>query len=319
MKKCKISVVMSTYNESETDLTKAIDSILNQTFEDFEFIIILDNPNNELHKEILKKYQKKDSRVKFFSNQLNIGLAASLNRAIDLSHTDIIARMDADDISLPNRLEKEYSIITSKDIDIVSTNKIEIDENDNVINISNSLPNNDDKIKKMLKYMSVIVHPSVMFKKTKILEIGKYRDFPASQDYDLWLRAINNHLKFYIINEPLIKYRIRNDSISKKNSLKQWCIHEYIYKLYIKRNKNGYDNFNKDNLESYLLKNGVFNEKSVRRFNDGMVKIDESKRLFKNQKIIKAAITAFISIFYNKKIIKVIYSYFACIRIKRSN
>jgi len=112
--KPKISVIMSVYN-SEKTLKRAVDSILNQIFDDFEFIIIddcsIDNSWN-----ILKEYEKQDKRVKVFKNEKNLGLAANLNKGLKLAKADIIARMDSDDYSYPNRLKK--SIILCKKIQI---------------------------------------------------------------------------------------------------------------------------------------------------------------------------------------------------------
>ncbi len=102
---------MSTYNETVEELKKAIDSILTQTFKNFEFIIILDNPQNYEHKKVINEYLSKDKRIIFLINESNIGLAASLNEGIENAKGDYIARMDADDISMPNRLEKEYNYL----------------------------------------------------------------------------------------------------------------------------------------------------------------------------------------------------------------
>lgn len=186
----KISIVMSTYNETGEELIKAINSILNQTFKEFEFIIVLDNPQNMEHTKIIEEYLKKDDRIVFLKNDKNIGLAASLNKGIEIAKGKYIARMDADDISIVDRLEKEYTYLEKNpNIHIVSTNKVDIDENDQVINIPSKLPTADSEIKRILKITSIITHSAAMFRKKEIEEIGNYRLFPASQDYDLWLRA----------------------------------------------------------------------------------------------------------------------------------
>lgn len=318
-KMCKISVVMSTFNETKDELEKAIESILAQTFKDFEFLIILDNPQNEEHKNILKKFKEKDDRIKIYINEQNMGLAKSLNKGIDLANGKYIARMDADDISMPERLEKEYNFLEKNtDISIVSTNKILIDENDRELYKASDLVTTDAKIKEMLKYMSIIVHPSVMFKKDDILKIGKYRNFKASQDYDLWLRASYSNLKFSIINEYLIKYRIREDNISNSNPLKQWVIHEYILKLYKERKKYGKDSFSEESLDNYLLLEGVFDENESKKFKKGMKNIESLKINLRNKKILLAIKNFVVIIFGQKKIRKVFYNYIKCNIIKRN-
>ncbi len=305
--KPEISIVMSTYNESTQDLTKAIDSMLNQTFKNFEFIIILDNPSNENHKKILKEYSDKDNRIKIIINKENMGLAQSLNIGIDNSISNYIARMDADDISDPKRLEIQYFFLNQNpEIDIVSTNKIDIDENDNIINIPSSLPTEDSKIKRMLKVASVITHSGAMMKKNSIIKIGKYRLFPASQDYDLWLRASYYNLNFSIIDEPLIKYRIRSNNISNTNPLKQYLLKQYIKKLYKQRIKCGKDDFSKENLEKYLEKNEAFNVEKIEQFKRDLNNLDYLKLYLKEKKIF-LAFRYFFKIIFSSSYVKYIF------------
>ena len=308
---CKVSVVMSTYNENIEELTQSIDSILNQTFKEFEFIIILDNPQNQEHIKILNEYLNKDTRIKFFINEENIGLAKTLNKGIDIAKGKYIARMDADDISLPNRLEKQYNILENNEkIDIVSTNKINIDENGEEIEKSGSLPTDDKQINRILEKMSIIVHPSVMFRKDRIKQLGKYREFPASQDYDLWLRACNEDYKFYIIDEYLIKYRIRSNNISNKNPLKQWVIHEYIFELYKQRIQKGKDKFSIEDLNKYLQKHKVFDEKEIIKFKNGLTYMQKMKNSIKDKDLFSAICYLLKALTIHRKMKNVIYNYF---------
>lgn len=308
---CKVSVVMSTYNENIEELTQSIESILNQTFKEFEFIIILDNPQNQEHIKILNEYVNKDIRIKFFINEENIGLAKTLNKGIEIAKCKYIARMDADDISLPERLEKQYNILeNNKDIDIVSTNKINIDENGAELEKSGSLPTEDKEIKRILEKMSIIVHPSVMFRKDRIEQLGKYREFPASQDYDLWLRACNENYKFYIIDEYLIKYRIRSNNISNKNPLKQWVIHEYIFKLYKQRMQKVKDNFSIEDLNKYLQKHKAFDEKEIAKFKNGLTYMQKMKNSIKDKDLFSAICYLLKALTIHRKMKNVIYNYF---------
>src|SRR5699024_5552594 len=122
-----VSVIMSVYNETETELALAIESILNQTYKDIEFIIVLDAPDNELVLKLIKKYQTSDDRIKIIINNQNQGLAKSLNTGIKSSSGEYIARMDADDISFKNRLDVQISFLEKNaDYDIVSTNRVDI-------------------------------------------------------------------------------------------------------------------------------------------------------------------------------------------------
>ena len=106
-----VSVLMSVYNEPEEWMRVAIDSILGQTFTDFEFIIINDNPKRKLNREILSDYAKQDKRIVILENEENIGLTKSLNKGLKVAKGKYIARMDADDISLSDRLEKQVNFM----------------------------------------------------------------------------------------------------------------------------------------------------------------------------------------------------------------
>lgn len=210
---------MSLYKDFEY-LSESIESILNQTLREFEFIIILDGPS-ENEKKIIKEYMNVDSRIILIENKTNRGLAYSLNKAIAHSNSEFIARMDGDDISDLRRLEKQYSVMTENpQIDILGTNAEIIDENSNITG-NKEYPENDFEIKKIL-WANPIIHPSVMFKKDKILSIGGYDDsLLRRQDYELWFRSAHNNLTFYNIQEKLIKYRITDQHMIKNNFFKQ--------------------------------------------------------------------------------------------------
>ena len=132
----KISVIMSVYNEKKEWLQMSINSILNQSFKNFEFIIVLDNPDNIELKAVLEQFAAKDSRIKLIYNKKNMGLVYSLNSALKVAKGEYIARMDADDISELDRLEVQYNYFEQNpDIDFVSGFIRIIDEFDNVIGI----------------------------------------------------------------------------------------------------------------------------------------------------------------------------------------
>ena len=245
-----VSVIMSCFNESQKELCESIESILNQSHRNFEFILVNDNPQNDRLKKILESYKLDDFRVKIINNETNIGLAKSLNKALMLSNGKYIARMDADDISYPNRLEKQLEYLESNpDCDVVSTNRDDIDENSNLIRKASAIIVKDEAIPKILKYGSIITHPSVMIKSEIIKELNGYRAFKSSQDYDLWLRMVSLHCHFHIMPEVLIKYRIRKNSITKSNFARSYFCLKYIRELYFEReNNNGSDSFSEDSL-----------------------------------------------------------------------
>ena len=250
-----VSIIMSCFNETDQELKSSIESILNQSYRDFEFIIVNDNPQKDRLKKILESYKLDDIRVKIINNETNIGLAKSLNKALSFSRGKYIARMDADDISYPNRLEKQVEYFKAHiDCDIISTNRDDIDEEDNIIRKSSAIIVDDKAIPQILKYGSIITHPSVMIKAETLKKLNGYRAFKSSQDYDLWLRMVSFNCHFHIMPEVLIKYRIRKNSITKSNFARSYFCFKYIRQLFREReNNNGIDSF------SEIKLNEIFN------------------------------------------------------------
>ena len=250
---------MSTYRETESDIREAVESILDQTFSEFEFIIINDDPTRLVIKEILDSYS--DNRIRLYQNHSNIGLAMSMNMAAELAQTNIFARMDADDIAQPNRLEEQFKIISQGNYDFVFSDYDYIDEKSQIIENKHNNPYyTSDELNKVLARVNVIHHPTVMFTKAIFEKVGGYRNFPCSQDVDLWFRMNEADCRFYMIKEKLLHYRINPNSVSNKRWFQQQITCNYIYDLSIERLiNNGKDSFSLDAYNKYLLKCGLGN------------------------------------------------------------
>ena len=205
-----ISVVMSVYNDRDY-LAIAIESILNQTFTDFEFLII-DDGSSDGSKEIIKNYASKDKRIKFIKNPENLGLATSLNKLIKLSRGEYIARMDADDESFPERFEKQINYFNKfPETDVLGTGAIIID-NKNKILERKKMPNSYDKFYKNLFYNTCFIHPSVMARKRFYLPNNLYKEeFLRSEDWYIWADNFGK-FKYSNLDEYLLKYRSNNSS-----------------------------------------------------------------------------------------------------------
>lgn len=197
---------MPVYNASAY-LRESIDSILNQTFTDFELIII-DDGSKDNSVEIIKSYQ--DSRIRFYINDKNKGIVYTLNKGIDYASSEIIARMDADDISLPDRFEKQYNYLnTHPDCSLVCGWITIIDRDGNESFTQKRYTAN---LYFDMVYECTIPHPTVMFRKQDFQQIGGYRNVVA-EDYDLWSRYIQ---KFKIVNieSVVLKYRKLETNLS---------------------------------------------------------------------------------------------------------
>lgn len=267
----KISVAMSVYN-GEKYLHQAIESILNQTFRDFEFIIVNDGSTDKTE-EIIDEYAKKDLRVKIIKNKNNIGLTKSLNKAIKEAKGEYIARMDADDISLPERLKKQLSFMENHpEIGVVGCWYYLIDKNNKLIKKCQPAIK-FSKIKKALINSAPIIHPGLMIKKEALRKVNSYDEsFKYAQDRDLLFRI----LKYYqlgIVPEFLLKFRYSKQSISLQREIEQ---KEYCLKAIKRAIKNRiypkwYYIFTLRHLVSIylpqplrILKNKIFNKLGVR-------------------------------------------------------
>ncbi len=266
MKK-KISIIMSCYNESEQELYDSINSILCQTYKNIELIIVNDNPTNQNLKKFLSHYSK-DKRIKLINNEKNLGLAQSLNKAIKIAIGEYIARMDADDVSLPNRLEKQVAYLEAHDdCSMVATNRNDIDENSQIIQKNAAIIVSDKLLRRITRFGSIITHPSIMIRANILKEVGCYRSFPAAQDYDLWLRMLSARKRIHILPDVLLNYRIRQSSITKSNPSKQYLCKYYAQILYKERLNNGIDSFNENTLTNLLkcdpnMRNSLNNQHS---------------------------------------------------------
>lgn len=197
-------------------LSEAVDSILYQTFSDFEFIIICDDPTDKT-RDFLDKYKQKDFRMKIYYQERQ-GLVNSLNRGFSLAQGEYIARMDADDISHPERLETQLDYLDNPQINFVCSWIDIINETgetiDHVADISSS-----EEIYYTLNFRNCIAHGSVMFRKNIIDVVGSYDESYVTEDYHLWHRVSKKYI-IHKIDVPLYAWRTHETSISSVNSNK---------------------------------------------------------------------------------------------------
>lgn len=252
---------MSTYNESASDLKESIESIIKQTYTDFEFIIVNDNPSNKELKHILNKYQKQDKRIILIENDTNMGLAMSLNRAAQKAKGEYLLRMDADDVSYTNRFQIELETLVNGNYDLVCSTYDVIDEKSNIIEYNKGTCS-DKSLRSILPFKVIIHHPTVLMKKDKFEKIGGYRNFKCAQDYDLWLRMWNADYKMHLIDKPLIQYRHRKESVSFKKRYLQHCTGKYIRELFHERLIKKQDSYSYSNYLKFVENLGA-NDKSI--------------------------------------------------------
>jgi glycosyltransferase involved in cell wall biosynthesis len=214
----RVSVVMPVYNAAAV-VGKAIESILNQTFKDFEFIIVNDGSTDKTG-EILREYAACDDRIKLYEQE-NSGLIATLNRYCRMATGRYIARMDADDISLPARLEKQFRFLEDHpEIGVLGTWIQDIDERGRP-GTTWPVPSDPAVIQWFLLFGNCIAHASVMMRCEVLERAGYYRPEALHvEDYDLWIR-VSEFTNVAIFPEVLTYYRLSKQSVSGRNRLLQ--------------------------------------------------------------------------------------------------
>lgn len=211
----RVSVVMSVFN-GEKYLRNAIDSVLSQTFDNFEFIII-DDGSSDSGPELIKAYQ--DPRIRFSRNDQNIGVTRTLNKGLKQARGEYIARMDSDDVSLPDRLAKQVALMDANpEMGACGTWALDIDETGKVVD-KRETPIGE-KLDCFYWQRTPIIHPAAMFRFTP--SSGPWYDetTPVAQDYDLWLR-IRAEQSLGNVPEYLLLYRVHDKSITAANAESQ--------------------------------------------------------------------------------------------------
>lgn len=211
----KISVIMGVYNSHEEQLKEAVNSILEQTFKDFEFIICDDGSTNNTMK-ILEKVSNSDKRIKLISNEENKGLAYTLNKCLEIAKGEYIARMDADDKCAKNRFEEQVKVFdNNSDIDVVNLNAYLFDEN----GIWGKETHNEIIKKEDFLYNNPIIHPAVMVRKSAYEKVNGYNDIKMTvrvEDYDLFMRMYSKKIKMVTIPQLLFYYREDKESFKRR-------------------------------------------------------------------------------------------------------
>lgn len=209
----KVSVLMPAFN-AERYISEAIESVLSQTHTDFELIII-DDGSTDNTLSVAESYAQKDGRVKVISHP-NVGMGTSLNRALDLANNEWVARMDADDIMLPNRIERQIAFIKENaDVAIAGTFVHYINNDGTIIGKQQSPYITRDHVEELVQRNKLVgfTHPSVIMRKSVVKEVGGYRgEFWPADDIDLWNRIVERDYTVLAQPEYLLKYRKHGSS-----------------------------------------------------------------------------------------------------------
>jgi len=247
--KPEISVVMPAFNE-ERYLREAIESVLHQTFARFELIVV-DDCSTDGSGDIIGRYAARDDRIVAVRNQQNLGRSRSRNLALEAAKGRYIAILDADDIALPSRLEREYACLEGNPgIYLVGTGIYKIDRAGQVVG-SYQPPTNPVAVRRIMGRRCCVMHPSAMFRNERRY---RYRDkFGYSQDYDLFLRMLSDGKDIANLPELLVKYRLDDGGQGWIKHAKRIMYSEKAKEFYRQRalgGEDGYDAFDPQVIEA---------------------------------------------------------------------
>lgn len=284
---CLVSVIMSVYMEPIEYITKSIESIIYQTYNDLEIIIILDNPCYKEAELIIRTYSQQDDRISFIVNERNQGLTQCLNKALSLAKGDYVARMDADDISDKTRISEEIEYLKQNRLDFVGCQVRRINSMGKVVEKCTNISYPAGCIRKTLIYDNCIAHPTWLLKRSVYESLNGYRDIPACEDYDFLLRAAKKGFSIGIVDRTLFSYRINENGISGKNRFRQ-----FITCIYLRRHINNIESISVNDVECYL--NSVYSEKRAKKYEIGKRRLDKAVEYIKrkNIKFIPNAVSA---------------------------
>lgn len=217
----KYSVLMTVYrNDNPVYFEQSLQSMVDQTLKPDEIVLVKDGPVPDSIQKIINKISKaSDSLIKEIQLEKNVGLGLALNEGIKVCQNELIARMDSDDISMPTRCERQIAEFErNPSIDIVGCPVYEFtDSIENVVGIRR-VPLTAEAVMKYVRRRDPFNHPTVMYRKSKLLEVGCYRDLRKNQDTDLWLRLLNNDCIGINIPEVLFFFRFDESTYLKRKS-----------------------------------------------------------------------------------------------------
>lgn len=238
----KYSVLMSVYYKEKPEwLAYSIDSMINQTVKCDEFVVVKDGPLTDELEDVIIKYQRKYPNLfKIIELKENVGLGPALKIGIESCKNEFIARMDSDDYSMPNRIEKQFEIFEKdSSLGLVGTNVEEFEGDITNINCHVVLPEEHESIYKFSKKRCPFRHPSLLYKKSEVLNAGNYRKFYLCEDYDLYVRLLRANCKCYNIQEPLVFMRVNEEFYKRRGG---WKYMRTILKFKNEQLKIGYFN-----------------------------------------------------------------------------
>ena len=249
-----ISVLMSVYkNDKPASVVEAVESIINQTLPAKQIVMVVDGPVSEEMTKVLKELAEKHSIMEVYPLEQNVGLGKAMRYGSEKCKYDFIARMDSDDIALPERFEKQMKCFEEdSELGLVGSNGQEFFETlDNLANIK-AVPEKHDEIVDFMKGRCPFCHMSVIMKKQTLIDAGGYQDWYYAEDWYLWIRMYLAGAKFYNIQENLMMIRINYDTFERRGGMKMYKSIKNLLK-FMKENKMiGFMRYTKEKIKRFI-------------------------------------------------------------------
>lgn len=249
-----ISVLMSVYrNDIAENVRTAVESVYNQTLKPKQIVMVVDGPVPEDITKVLEELKKEIDIFEVYAYEKNSGLGTALKRGTEFCKYEYIARMDSDDISLPDRFEKQMKKFEEDpELSLVGSNSQEfIDTLDKLANVK-ALPEKHEDIVEFMKGRCPFVHPTVIMKKDMLLKAGGYEHWHYAEDYYMWVRMYLAGAKFYNIQENLINFRININTYKRRGGLKYYKSIRGLLKFIYKNKMIGFMKYTKEKIKRFI-------------------------------------------------------------------
>jgi glycosyltransferase involved in cell wall biosynthesis len=235
----QFSVLMSIYRNGDAQhFDRAVNSIWDeQTAKPNEIVLVADGPLTDELDQVVNKWKEKLGGVlKVVSLEKNMGVGAAKHIGIKACNNELIAVMDADDVSLPERFQRQLEVFENSDVDVCGTWVSEFEGDENEIVSHRRTPENHNEIAVFAKSRSPVNHPTAMYKKSEVLNAGNYTKYKTSEDYNLFVKLIMSGAKLYNIQESLVNMRLSNEQLSVRrgglsNAIFEAGVQKEFYKM----------------------------------------------------------------------------------------
>lgn len=303
----KVSIIMTVYNEELNLVINSIKSVLDQTYNDIEIIIVSDNPHNKVLNNYVKQLSEKYDNIKTIFNNSNLGQSKSRNIGIRNSNGDFIAILDSDDISEKNRIENELDFLIKNNLDFVFSNysisyvnKLGHKKVVRSVAFSKKDIINQESLRNILiNDYNVTLHSSWLVKKSVYTNLSGYRDLIPVEDFDFLLRAIAYNYKIGYISEVLVEKIEREDGVSKNNLFFQYEDAKILQRYY---KKNSFDSII-DVKDFFEIHNTNITKRKLKKF----MTFNKELQSFKEKKSVGTFFKLLILLFSSNKIIAYAY------------